>query len=73
MPLVRVDVFKDELSPEQSTDLISKITDAVAEVTSERLRDVTWVMVNEVKDGHWGVGGKTLGLDDVKRLTTGNE
>ena len=73
MPLVRVDVFKDELSPEQSRDLIIKITDAVTEVTSEKLRDVTWVMVNEVEDGHWGVGGRTLGLDDVKRLTTDEE
>ena len=30
--------------------------------------DVTWVMINEVKSGHWGAGGNTLGLDDVKKL-----
>ena len=55
MPLVQIDVFEDELSQEQSRDLINKITDVITEVTSEKLRDVTWVIVNEVKDGHWGV------------------
>lgn len=68
MPLVQVHVFKDELNQEQSEALISKITDAVTEVTSEKLRDVTWVMIKEVESGHWGVGGHALGLDDVKKI-----
>ena len=38
MPLIQVNVFEDELSQEQSKDLINKITDAVTEVTSEYLR-----------------------------------
>ena len=71
MPLIQVDVFEDELSREQSKDLINKITDVVTEIISEKLRDVTWVMINEVKDGHWGVGGNPLGLDDVKKLMAG--
>ena len=65
-------VFEDELSADQCKDLIGKITDAVAEVTSEKLRDATWVIIDEVKDGQWGVGGKPLGLDDVKKLVTGD-
>ncbi len=70
MPLVNVRVFKDELSAAQSKDLIGKITDAVTEVTSEKLREVTWVIIEEVKDGQWGVGGDALALDDVKKLMT---
>lgn len=68
MPLIQIKVFEDELSKEQSTDLINKITDAVTEVTSEKLREVTWVIIDEVKNGHWGVGGNALGLDDVKNI-----
>ena len=68
MPLIEVKVFKDELSADQSAELIARITDAVAETTSEKLRDVTWVIVNEVNDGHWGVGGNALGLEDVKKI-----
>ncbi len=72
MPLIKVQVFEDELSQEQSKDLITKITDAVTEVTSEKLRDATWVIIDEVKNGHWGVGGKALGLDDVKNIMAGD-
>lgn len=68
MPLIEVKVFKDELTDEQSQQLITKITNAVTETTSEKLRDVTWVIVNEVNDGHWGVGGNALTLNDVKKL-----
>jgi len=70
MLLVRIDVFENELSQKQSLALITEITNVIASVTSEKLRDVTWVMINEVKDGHWGVAGRALGLDDVKRLMT---
>ena len=68
MPLVEVKVFEDELTPEQTKELIQRITDAVTTVTSEKLRDVTWVIVNEVKSGNWGVGGNALGLEDVRKL-----
>ena len=68
MPLIEVKVFEDELTQEQSKELIGKITDVVTEVTSEKLRGVTWVIINEVKDGHWGVGGSALGLPDVKKM-----
>ncbi len=72
MPLIQVDVFEDELSQDQSKDLIDRITDVVTEVTSEKLREVTWVIINEVKNGHWGVGGNPLSLDDVKKLMANN-
>ena len=68
MPLVEVKVFKDELSRAQSKELIGKITDAVTKVTSDKLRGVTWVIIDEVEDGQWGVGGDALGLVDVKRI-----
>jgi 4-oxalocrotonate tautomerase len=71
MPLVEVKVFRDELSQDQSTELIAKITDAVTEVTSEKLRDVTWVIINEIKDGQWGVAGNALKLEDVKKMVAG--
>ena len=68
MPYVEVKVFEEELSQQQSEELIQKITQAVTEVTSEKLRDVTWVVINEIKSGHFGVGGNALGLDNVKEL-----
>ena len=72
MPFVELKVFEDELTSEQSADLIQKITNANTEVTSEKLRDITWVVVNEIKSGNWGVGGSALGLDDVKKIMAGD-
>jgi len=71
MPLVEVSVFEDELSQDQAKELIAGITNAVCAVTSEKLRDVTWVVVHEVCSGHWGVGGNPLGLADVKKMSGG--
>ena len=71
MPFIEIKVFEDELTQEQSKELIQKITNAVTEVTSEKLRDVTWVVINEVKSGNWGIGGNVLGLNDVKKIIEG--
>jgi len=68
MPFIAVKIFENELDPQQSKELIARITDVVTEITHEKLRDVTWVVIEEVKDGHWGVGGNALALEDVKKL-----
>jgi len=68
MPFVEVKVFEDELTKDQTKELVQRITDAVTTVTSEKLRDVTWVIVSEVKSGNWGVGGNALGLEDVRKI-----
>lgn len=71
MPLVQVNVFEGEITPEQTTELIQRVTDAVTTVISPKVRDVTWVVVHEVKSGSWGVGGTALGLEDVQRVIGG--
>ncbi|TDF37473.1 4-oxalocrotonate tautomerase family protein [Alteromonadaceae bacterium M269] len=71
MPLITVKVFENELDEAQSRALIEKITDSVTSVTSEKLRDATWVMIEEIKDKHWAIGGNALALDDVKKMISG--
>ena len=71
MPLIQVKVFKDELNQAQSADLIRGITETVTQVTSDKLRDATWVVIEKINDGQWGVGGNALSLDDVKRMISG--
>lgn len=68
MPLITVKVFEDELNENQSKELIEAITNSVTDITSEKLRPATWVVIEEVKDGHWGVGGNALTLGDVKNM-----
>ncbi len=68
MPLVTIDVIKDVFTPGQKRDLIEKVTDAMVAVEGEALRGVTWVRVQEIQQGDWGIGGKTLTAADVHAL-----
>ena len=40
-------------------------------IEGENMRPVTWVIVEEVKSGDWGIGGKPLTTADVKALAAG--
>lgn len=35
------------------------------------MRPVTWVVIEEVKSGDWGIGGSPLTTNDVKALAAG--
>ncbi|MGE3345017.1 MAG: 4-oxalocrotonate tautomerase family protein [Vicinamibacterales bacterium] len=47
------------------------MTDAVLAVEGEGLRGVTWVTIEDVPDGAWGVGGSAVSADDLRALATG--
>jgi 4-oxalocrotonate tautomerase len=34
----------------------------------EKLRDNTWVLIEEIASGSWGIGGKAFGLEDVRAI-----
>jgi 4-oxalocrotonate tautomerase len=40
-------------------------------IEGENMREVTWVVVEEVRSGDWGIGGKALSTEDVKALASG--
>jgi 4-oxalocrotonate tautomerase len=68
MPLVEIKVFEGELSQPQTKELIQKVTEIMVSFAGENLRQATWVVVQEVKSGNWGVGGKALGLEDIRAI-----
>ena len=68
MPLATIKVIEGVFSPDEKQQMIAKVTEAMVSVEGERLRDKTVVIIEEVKSGDWGIGGKTLTTDDVKRL-----
>lgn len=68
MPLVNVQIIENVFIPEQKKEIITKITDAMVSVEGEALRGVTWVKIDEVKEGNWGIGGQTLSAQDVHRM-----
>lgn len=68
MPLVTIEVIKDVFTSDQKRELIETVTDAVVQVEGEALRGVTWVRVQEIQQGDWGIGGRTLTAADVRAL-----
>lgn len=68
MPLVQIKGIGGFLSPAQKSDLIKKVTDAVVSVEGEGLRPVTWVIVEDVPSGSWGVGGTPVTTDLIREM-----
>ena len=71
MPLVQVKVIEGVFTEAQKREMIHKLTDAMVSVEGENMRPVTWVVVEEVKSGSWGVGGRALTAADVRALAAG--
>jgi 4-oxalocrotonate tautomerase len=47
-------------SKEQKAEMIEKVTKAMIEVEGEGMRDLTRVVIEEVKAGDWAIGGKAI-------------
>lgn len=71
MPLVDIHVIKGVFTPEQKTEMIAKVTDAMVSVEGEALRGVTWVKIQEVEGGNWAIGGQPLQASDVLSMAAG--
>jgi 4-oxalocrotonate tautomerase len=69
MPLIQVTVIENVFSQTQKQEMIQKLTDAMVSIEGEGLRPLTWVVIEEVKDGNLGIGGKTLSSGDARELS----
>jgi 4-oxalocrotonate tautomerase len=68
MPLVQIKGVGEYLTLEQKQEMIRKVTDAVLSVEGEGLRQVTWVTIEDVQPGAWGVGGTPVTAEDLRAL-----
>jgi 4-oxalocrotonate tautomerase len=68
MPFINVKVIKGVFSADEKQHMISKLTDTMVDIEGEAMRQVTWVAIEEVESGDWGIGGHALTTADVKAL-----
>lgn len=68
MPLCTIKMFEGELTESQTADLIHAVTEAIIPFVSERLRANTWVLIEDIASGSWGIGGRAYGLKDVRAI-----
>ncbi|MDQ3493472.1 MAG: 4-oxalocrotonate tautomerase family protein [Chloroflexota bacterium] len=68
MPFVNVKLIEGVFSAAQKQDIIRQLTDTMVQIEGEAMRSVTWVTVEEVKSGDWGIAGNPLTTADVQAL-----
>jgi 4-oxalocrotonate tautomerase len=71
MPLINVKLIENVFSSEQKREIVERLTETMVEIEGEAMRGVTWVVVEEVASGDWGIGGNPLTTEDVKALQAG--
>ena len=71
MPLIQVKLIERVFTPAQKQQIVKTLTDAMVSIEGENMRAVTWVLIEEVGSGDWGIAGKPMSTEDVQRLATG--
>jgi 4-oxalocrotonate tautomerase len=70
MPLVEVKLIEGVFTEEQKNRMVEKLTDAMVSIEGENLRGVTWVTIEEVRSGAWGIGGERMTTEAVRALAS---
>ena len=71
MPFVNVKLIEGVFDADQKREIVERLTETMVEIEGENMRQVTWVVVEEVRSGDWGIGGNALTTEDVKALAAG--
>jgi 4-oxalocrotonate tautomerase len=71
MPFINVKIIENVFTADQKREVVERLTDAMVSIEGENMRSVTWVVVEEVASGDWGIGGQPLTTQDVQALAAG--
>ena len=71
MPLINVKLIEGVFDEARKAEIVRALTDAMVGIEGEHMRPLTTVIVEEVKSGDWGIGGKPMTTEDVKALAAG--
>ncbi|WP_438493362.1 tautomerase family protein [Streptomyces asiaticus] len=62
MPFANFRVPAGSLDEKQKEEIVTRATELYVDIYGERARATTLVLVEEVTDGGWGIGGNVLTL-----------
>ena len=65
MPVVNVKVIKGVFGTDEKHEMIRRLTDTMVEIEGEPLRGLTFVTIEEIEEGDWGIGGRPMRAQDV--------
>lgn len=73
MPLIQVKLIEEVFTPAQKKEIVTKLTDAMVAIEGENLRPVTWVIIEEIRSGDFGIGGQAMTTEAVRALAAREE
>jgi 4-oxalocrotonate tautomerase len=73
MPLIQVKLIEEVFTPAQKKDMIAKLTETMVAIEGENMRPVTWVVIEEVRSGEWGIGGQAMTTGEVRAMAAGRK
>ena len=60
MPYIEVKALERRIDDESAKRVIQAMTDALCEALGEEIRAQTWVVIDSVPSGRWGIAGEPL-------------
>lgn len=71
MPLINIKLIEGVFTAEQKQQIIERVTDAVVSVEGENMRPLTTVILEDVKSGDWGLGGRGATVEMIREIQQG--
>jgi 4-oxalocrotonate tautomerase len=71
MPVVNVRVMENVLTQDQKTEIAKQVTETCASVIGEPVRELTWVIVDDIASGALSIGGNQITTGAVKEMLAG--
>lgn len=66
MPFANFKVPAGSLDQQQKELIVTRTTELYVEIYGERARATTMILIEEVTDGGWGIGGGVLDLARIQ-------
>jgi 4-oxalocrotonate tautomerase len=71
VPIVNVRLMENVLSPGQKQEIAEQFTETLVSVIGEPVRELTWVIVDDIRSGHLSIGAKPITTEAVKEMLAG--
>lgn len=68
MPLITVSIIENVFSAQEKVTMIEKLTETMVAIEGEGMRSVTWVKIEEVPEGQWGIAGMSITTAMAKEM-----
>ncbi|HEU5399802.1 MAG TPA: tautomerase family protein [Terriglobales bacterium] len=73
MPLIEVKMIEGVFNAAKKQEIVKKLTDTMVSIEGEALRPYTVVLLEEIRSGDWGIGGKGLTTSEVHAIAAGQK